>query len=201
MPAIISHSLKLIFCHVPRTGGTSLFELMKPYFGEYTMEPQLEHHQSMRVLKKGFPKEWEEYISLAMIRHPFERFSSLHQGYSPKCTLPEMIAEIYSGRLDIKTYAFYWPMARWLCNEEGELLVNKVFKLEDGHVAVTRLLSELGAPVNFAGVQHLNKGRINDGDKSYYQQQRELCSRETMQMFEELYADDFDLFGYGRVLT
>jgi len=193
MSSFMSHKLKLIFCHVPRTSGTSMTEFLRPHVGaDYVQDPQFEKHQAMRTIKLGFPKEVEKYASLAMVRHPFDRFVSLHAGYSPKCTLDEMVYEIISGRLNLKKYAFYWSAQRWLCDINGNMLATHVFRLEDGIKPVVQLLNKLGASVKVEDYPHVNAGTAD------YKKQREACSDETMKGIEKIYSWDYDTFGYER---
>ena len=179
-------------------------EYLQPYFGRHVMEPQFEKHYSMRSVKMAFPKEVSEYTCLTMIRDPFDRFASLHKGYSPKCTLNEMVDEIVSGRLNIKTYAFYWSLQRWLCDVNGELLANRIFRLEDGFKPVVQLLNKLGAPVEIEDMPHINKG-VFGADTIKYQEQRAMCSDKTIQAIKELYAWDYYLFDHvqtdGRLMV
>lgn len=197
MSAIISHKYKFIYPHIPRTGGTSLTQLMTPHLGGKDItDGQLEKHQSLNLISIGFPKETMEYVKFAVVRHPFDRLASLHQGYSPKCSLSSIVDQLYYGKIDIKTYAFFWPVQRWICDAYGTNLIDRVFKFEDGFKDVVQFLNTLGMPIDIKDFPHVNKGLVNDGNRKYYADQRKMCSKETMLKIEELYAWDYKNLDY-----
>ena len=132
MSAFLSHKLKLIFPHIPRTGGTSLTEFIEPFLGpDAITDGQFEKHQSLRTIKQAHPKEFELYTVFAVVRHPFDRLASLIQGYRPKMTLAQLMSRLKAGIIS-KNEAFFWSAQRWLCDINGENLADEVFKLEDG---------------------------------------------------------------------
>lgn len=184
---------------MPRTGGTSLTELLKPHLGPGDVSDELlEKHQSMEIMQIGFMRNgvFHDYAKFAVVRHPFERFASLHQGYVPKCDINDMVYQLVSGKINFKTYDFYWPIQRWLCGPDGKLLVDVIFKFEDGFKEVVHFLNTLKIPVKFEDFPHVNKGTVNNGDREYYEKQRELCTDETIRGIQSLYAWDYEAFGY-----
>src|SRR6201996_6507340 len=58
----------VIFLHVPRTGGTSISHTL---YGRHCIE-----HYSARALKAMAPQFWNTTQSFAVVRDPFDRFSS-----------------------------------------------------------------------------------------------------------------------------
>ncbi len=196
MSAVLSHKYKFIYPHVPRTGGTSLTELIEPHLGEKDItDGQLEKHQALRTFKLGHPIEFDKYIKFIVVRHPFDRLASLHQGYTPSYSLPVTVDMLYSGAIS-KSEAFYWPIQRWVCDVNENPLYDKVFKLEDGFKGLVDFLQELGLPIKIEDLPHINKGTVNHGHQEYYSKMREDCGEETMRKIKELYAWDYEAFGY-----
>ena len=194
MSAFLSHKYKLIYPHIPRTGGTSLTEAVIPHLGAKDIsDGRLEKHQSFRIIKIGHPKEFAEYVKFAVVRDPFDRIASLHQGYNIDTNLSRVVEKLYYGIIP-KDEAFFWPMKNWLCSSEGEPLYDIIFRFEtDLPDKITAFLKNAGIPVD--NFPHVNKGKLNDGKKEYYEQKRKEC-KSVMPMFREHYSWDYAMFGY-----
>jgi hypothetical protein len=203
MPAIVSHKYKFIFPHIPRTGGTSLTDFIMPHLGKNDVtDKTLEKHQAMRTLQRGFRRKgvFDNYVKFAVVRHPFDRIASLHQGYKPKCTLSSLIEQMTRGSICIDTYAFFWPIGRWLCDLEGNNLLDQTFRLEDGMEHVADFLKDLGVPQHHV-ITHVNKGVRNNGsgenlNKAFYLEQWEGLTRSQQTTFKHIYKWDYETFGY-----
>ena len=64
---MINHDHKLIFIHIPRTGGTSI-----EYF--FTKETEVEAKHTFPVgWKNDHPEEWETYFKFSSVRNPWDR--------------------------------------------------------------------------------------------------------------------------------
>ena len=196
MSAIVSHKFKFIFPHIPRTGGTSLTEFIMPQLGRKDRtDSTLEKHQALRTLKLGFD-EFDDYVKFAVARHPFDRIASLHQGYEPKCTLEHLIAQIAAKKIDIKAYAFFWPMKRWLCNAKGENLADYIFKFESGFKPVVKFLNHMGMDLDIKDFPHVNAGNLKSKKREKYEAVWDGLSVQAQDTFRQLYKWDYEAFGY-----
>lgn len=66
---MITHDHKLIFIHVPKTGGRSVCEAFKQRFDHFTIA----HYQ------REYPGLFDKYWKFAIVRHPLDRMvSSYH---------------------------------------------------------------------------------------------------------------------------
>lgn len=73
---MISHEHKVIFYHIPRTGGTTLEILFTNKDWAYVNHRM--KHPSLSKLKKLYKKEWDDYDKITIIRNPFEWTRSLY---------------------------------------------------------------------------------------------------------------------------
>ena len=73
---MISHEHKVIFYHIPRTGGTTLEILFTNIDWAYINHKM--KHPSLNELKNSYKKEWDDYDKITIIRNPFEWVRSLY---------------------------------------------------------------------------------------------------------------------------
>ncbi len=174
-------------------------EFIKPHLGKSdAIDPyMLPKHESLRTISIGFRRKnvFRDYVKFAIVRHPFDRIASLHQGYSPECTFSDLVRQMASGQIDINKIAFFWPMGRWLCDRDGNNLVDVTFRLEDGFGFVTDFLKDLGVPNN-GNFPHLNEGKLKSENREKYEEVWNGLSLEIRYLFKELYAWDYEAFGY-----
>ncbi len=89
---IISHSLKYVFTHSPKTGGTSISNFLKqPIYKPdiYVLTPlkdgeELRTHAPTRHIIKYLKKEGynpEEYFKFVFVRNPWDRMVSHYEYY------------------------------------------------------------------------------------------------------------------------
>jgi len=64
---------RLIFVHVPKTGGTSIGAALKQYGPSTHRYPQLIRHAKAHELRSAIgPQKWNQYTSLAVVRNPWD---------------------------------------------------------------------------------------------------------------------------------
>lgn len=72
---MISHKYKIIFIHIPRTGGTSI---EKAFDKNMWKNAPLEKHLSAKEARKKYGKKaWEDYFTFSFVRNPWDRVISL----------------------------------------------------------------------------------------------------------------------------
>jgi len=141
MPSFISHKYKLIFCHIPRTGGTSFYEAIKPYLDEVNID--LAQHTPLRRIKAGqMGDHWDEYLKVAIVRDEVERFYSL-------------VANAERKR-DFKPGDDYWWVSDdYLRDDEGNMLADEFIKFEELPESALAFFRSLDLPIT--EFPHLNK--------------------------------------------
>lgn len=188
MASIVSHKHKFIFCHIPRTGGTSFTEFIKPYLGKDDEIEPFDKHQPLYAFKIGrIGKVFDQYRKISIIRHPYTRFLSLLHNNPPM-----------SVENAVEGDEYWWSMKRWLCDVDGKLLCNYLMRFEELEDYVRTFMVKLvlfNRAFNYGVIPdqpfpHLNKG------KSML-----ISSSETgkhKRLILEKYKEDFELFNYDR---
>lgn len=141
----ISHKHKCIFFHVPKTGGSSIEAL--PMWDAWTG-----HFPRAAELGQSLgPAQWENYFKFAFVRNPWDRLVSLYH-YLATMTpadrwyqADEQIAQAVRSRragTDFRAFCLalptwthrrefhFWPQHRWICDDNGEILVDFVGRFE-----------------------------------------------------------------------
>ena len=72
---MINDNLKLIFVHIPKTGGTSI----KKSLG--ITNRSLGYHKRANDIKKEIPDKWKNYFKFSVVRNPYDRVYSIYSYY------------------------------------------------------------------------------------------------------------------------
>ena len=195
MPTVVSHKHKLIFAHIPRTGGTSVFNAIKPHLGDKDLfDGPIETHVTMRLLKtclrpRGALKEYKKF---SIVRNPLYRFLSQFQGVLDRSTIEQVVSDLL--RKVKRNDHDYWRSAtEYLCDGQ-DMMVDKVFKLEDGFDSVVQFLNASGIPVEKIGKDNI--GKKSNGKMSYYQEQLYSLEPWVFEGIKQVYREDYERFGY-----
>jgi hypothetical protein len=140
LASFISHKYRLIFCHVPRTGGTSFTEAITPFLGERDDISLYEKHTPLRIFKVGeTEKVFEEYLKVAFVRDEGERLRSLQK----------------DPPINVSPYDDYWGNIRaWVADGAGELLADVLINFHNLPGSAMKFLGRLG--INIFEYPHLN---------------------------------------------
>jgi hypothetical protein len=180
---------KLIFLHVPRTGGTSISSSL---YGKRCTQ-----HYSAGCLRAMAPQFWAQTESFAVLRDPFDRFASSYAfvrgGGTETCRLSDVFLEQTANIRSVDDYLAFIeeretlqldfvmrPQAWFVCDPESGLpLVRRLFEYGRDHVALLAYLESHG----IAGLPWLNRSlRIP----------LTLSRRQKLRV-EKIYAADFVL--------
>lgn len=140
MSGFISHKYRIIFCHVPRTAGRSLFSVIDKHLGP---DDERFGHQPFRYVRdsKRWKKYFNEYLKVAVWRNNEERIESLRNNNPP---------------VGVKeTDDYYWSNSQWLGDEKGKLLADILINFNDIERNAKRFLKWLG--IECKEFPHLNK--------------------------------------------
>jgi hypothetical protein len=214
----ISHRHKLVFLAYPRTGSTTIRDLLDPYADvssvhvtEVDDEHPFYHHITARELKDLFPRygwDWAAYRKMCVVRNPYDRVVSL---YHHKLASLESGAHGRGAAYNLARRAWYalrplnsFPdyvrrldaargltagLQAFICDADGTPLVDDVLMFERMREDLPGYLRGLGMGVSDADLGHRNASQARVGYREYYDD----ASRERV---TALYRYEIDRFGY-----
>lgn len=180
----ISHDKKLIFIHIPKNAGTSVFDA-------YNMS-DFGHHEPQYYMLR-YPNEWRIYKKMAIVRNPWDRVVSCYEyarmedsyhhgknnrfGYGPHPdyeilkdkTFEECLQLLKEGKLKHQG----WAPQHIYTHINGQLVLDEIGKFEN----ITKSLIKV------------NTSTRKDY-KSYYN------SDELINLVKDIYKRDIELFEF-----
>lgn len=209
----INHKSRFIYFSIPKTGSESVRKLLSPigeenivHFPQITNNRPFYSHMRPVEVQSVFSKRglnFEAYSSVATVRNPWARLASLYHmtcrnwGDRWQVSFEDWVENLDpTGRstadMPEKWYAHgTMSMSQFLSNNDGCLLVNKIYRIEDQGDALYRMLAaRFNGHILRDAIPHRNKA-----DKTY--NWRTMYSRRTQKIVAILYADDIERFEYN----
>jgi hypothetical protein len=181
----VDHDRRLIFVHIPKTGGTSI----KRALG---MEGLGDHRTPTALVH---PATWEAYFSFMVVRNPFDRLVSSYAYH----TGPTYHGAYFQQHPDLKEWGFQehfrkmrdksWairPQVEYTRHDYSQTRISAVLRFEDLAEDARELFERIGVD---AELPHLNPSSRRDA-RDYYDDPDFL--REVV----EFYREDFEAWGY-----
>lgn len=195
----LSHKHKIIFIHIPKNGGTSITQYLE-------MENTGHYHYSYYT---QWPKIWEEYRKITVVRNPWDRFVSCYEYAKMEKSYYHAVEgeSIYGKHPDyelLKNKSFgecVWmvrslphmlkhdgwkPQLPWICDDRGKIKINHIFQLENINNEESGLSRFLGIPEK---IPTINPTTRKKDYKEYY-------NDDTRQIIREVYNIDTSNLGY-----
>lgn len=214
---LISHKLKFIFFHTPKTGGLSIFETLKKY-GIFICRQRdfiirnlrkiivnnyriglYEYHIPASKMKLTFdPIKWDEYFKFGFVRNPYRWVHSYYQFIRMTSTHRRYIR--FQAFKDIDHFVSEVRMiepeiprqANYLTDMGNNLLVDFIGHYENINKDFSMVLSKLSLSENIK-LPHLNKSdRI---DKPVI----EIFSKQSIRTINDYFNRDFLIFNYPKI--
>jgi len=195
----ISHKNKLIFIHIPKNAGTSITD-------SEGMNFSFKGHHLPSFYKSNFPNQWENYIKFCVIRNPWDRVVSNYEyARMPESHWHSVSGNsIYGAHPDYKNLiklnfketlqAFkednnflkhqgWESQNKYIYNNEGLMLLDYVFKLEDIELDLKfkKIIPNLS---------------VKNVSKKSYKKYKDYYDNETKDIVSEIYAKDIELFKF-----
>jgi hypothetical protein len=197
----VSHELKCIFVHIPRTGGTSV-ESALGLFGDWRDEntnsmfglitsPDLKsstrltkylQHLTAEELRSLLPDEFEKYYRFAFVRNPWERMVSI---WCYNMRAKGVSFEEFLEKTEHSWFGHLTPQHTFVTTANGECLVDFVGRFERLTADFAEICSRLSIE---RALPHLNAMTHADYRTYYDETSRKIVERR--------YGDDIERFRY-----
>jgi hypothetical protein len=203
---VVCHRRKIIFVHIPKTGGTSVEEMLTDY-GMFTLEfhgvlggRALHHFTAIELMSALGKNMFNNYYKFAFVRNPYEKMVSEYYwcripgvGFRNKQSFNDFIKYVENIVKNKKFYTniyhdHFIPQYYFIFNNK-QLLVNDVYKFEDIKIALPLIKEKLKIR---GPILHTNKNRFkSNADKL-------VLTDEQKEKIYNLYKIDFDVFNYNK---
>jgi chondroitin 4-sulfotransferase 11 len=209
----VSHELKCIFVHIPRTGGTSV-ESALGVLGDWRQEntssmfgvitsPDLQRrvgaapflqHLTANELSALLPREFAIYYRFAFVRNPWDRMVSIHARMDPHMRasagraglqLEGTAFDDFLERTENFEHVHLAPQHAFVLNPYGEPLVDFLGRFESLAADFEAICAKLGIQ---CALPHRNASAHRDY-RTYY-------NPESRRTIERRYGDDIERFRY-----
>jgi chondroitin 4-sulfotransferase 11 len=209
----VSHALRCIFVHIPRTGGTSI-ELALGMHGDWRVEntesmfgmiasPQIKRHVASTAflqhttaieLSGLLPGEFQNYFRFAFVRNPWDRLVSVYSRMDPHMqATAEKVGLALAGtsfhefikRTENFQHVHLDPQEGFVFDHAGYCLVDFVGRYERLVEDFATICSRLGKNIE---LPHCNVSTRN-AYRQYY-------NNATRKIVERRYGEDIEKFGY-----
>jgi hypothetical protein len=190
---MINHKYKCIFIHIPKTGGTTIENILRE---QKTPKPKGSSHKTIAFYKKKYPSEFKNYFKFACVRNPWDRLVSAfayrssggNKSQSDKSIAQEWGKDFKNFLKKINTLkenVFLKPQVMFIHIDET-LCVDYVMRFESFESEAKKITSKLSIPIN----------EIYKVRQSKHKHYTEYYDEETKQIVAEKYAKDIEYFGY-----
>lgn len=206
---MISHKHKCIFVHIPKTGGTSIEEVIWPlktdrieenlwmgfvdsYHNKY-QTGALQHLTASQIRSEVGSLVFDEYYKFTVVRNPWEKAVSQFMYLKKRKYLRDFIGmsrwasfKKYLKLISKKTHVQWMKQSDFLVDSEGGLLVDEILRFEDLDSDFQKVKLKLG-------FSSLELPHVNKSERKRYS---EYYDQESIQMVQDLYASDIAMFDY-----
>ncbi|MFT5413140.1 MAG: hypothetical protein ACI9NC_005894 [Verrucomicrobiales bacterium] len=195
--AQILDELKAFFVHLPRTGGTSVEQVLRPL----TQKDPLFGHTTAAEFQMMFPEQWKQYYSFAFVRNPWDRLASTffyvqrsHRNsfFVKNFVLPhrdDLSAFVVNILKENPTAAFmmehFRPQFTYVCNPDRSIAVDFVGRFEQINEDWKVIAEKLGIDTP---LPHTNHSTRDHYSKHF--------TNEAAEAVAQVYREDIELFDY-----
>ncbi len=168
---LVSDSRKLVFVHIQKTGGSTIHRLLQEHIPDIRMIGA-RHEFAMRGVEEL--KDWDEHFKFAFVRNPWERLVSwysmvtkfrksgneLWQYVRENGSNFEEFIHNCTGEVEIREgvyYSFAYNQLDYVTDEDGNLLVDFVGRLENFDDDVRHVFDKIGVEIEL--VPHRNRSK------------------------------------------
>lgn len=200
---IIKEDKPYLFIHVPKNAGTYLRHIFPGMNGK-------NDHMTMKYISKQLPILKMNCFTFAVIRNPYERCVSMYNNtvntlnmdikgwglYAQSIfkknditSFADFVKYLYDKRNENSFGEIVWErQSHFICDNDGEVIVDKLIKIEDLDSAVDDLMQRFQITCKKPS-KKINVSSTNDWKIYYTEKER--------RMVNEVYKKDFQITGYS----
>jgi hypothetical protein len=204
---VISHRHRCIFVHIPRTGGSSIENVIWPgerteadlwmgFTSRYHNKYQtggLQHLRASQIRQEIGSQIFDSYFKFAIVRDPWDRLVSQYSYMRGRPDLREFIGmsetdsfRTYLQLIQKRAHVQWAPQYDFLFDERGRALVDFTGRFERISQDADAIFSRVG--LHGADLPHVNASARGEV--------REYYDDETAALVARIYARDIETFGY-----
>lgn len=176
---------QLLFVHIPKTAGSSISKILYDNDLDNWNRAWPRHHDPYSYLKEVNSID-DRVFSFSVVRNPYTRTYSCYKQYNKTnktdVSFAKYLDNISNGIISLETPLLHYPQSFYIIKDK-KIQVNKVYKFEN----LKELESDFGWKL----------GNYNVGNYSAELYLNDYTD-ETIETVKDLYATDFDLFGYSK---
>lgn len=217
---MISKFDNCLFVHVPKVAGQSIENvfleraglswnnrapfLLKPNQNPLLGPPRLAHLTAQEYTELGYlsVSEFQSLYKFAFVRNPWQRILSeyLYRGY--RCSFKEFLLYRFPKPSDDNyvngddLYRHVIPQAHFLCNRQGNLIVDFVGRFE----SLSKDFQDVSKKITGIPLSLPHKNKTPMRFKGLFASRKTHCSdyycEKTEAFVADYYAQDIELFGY-----
>ena len=186
---LIADSLKLIFIHIQRTGGTSLSCLLQDTIPD-ARSPGAEHATAQWALQL-LGDDFYAYHCFSIVRNPWDRMVSWfshaqQQGWIARKRLGVDRFMSFAEFLESAPDMAWVPQFDYLCDSRGNMVMNDVFRFEAYREGVASICARW----------HLNPTALPHAKPSRHASYTTYYTERTRRIVADRFAKDIEYFGY-----
>jgi hypothetical protein len=192
-----------MFIHIPKTGGTgienlAIFDAQREATGEH-----VGGHATALEFRERYPVEFETYFKFAFVRNPYDRLVSafFHFRKGGAGRADRELGERFLGQYDgdfgdfcrgflhegnLNEIVHFRRQVDFLCDQNGEIIVDAVGRLETLSEDFARVCATIGFPYE---LRRTFRGNRRDYARYY--------DEESKRIVEEVYRQDLETFDYS----
>lgn len=205
---MVSHKYKAIFIHVPKTGGSSIEQIIWPVergraesdlwmgfkdrFRNKYQTGGLQHLLATQVRQELGQTIFDSYFKFCIVRDPWSKAVSQFNYMKTRPDLMGFIGMLegdcfkrYLSLIQKREHVQWLPQYRFVFDDNGENLVDYIGRFESLECEARHALAVLNIP--FVGFPHLNKG----AQISVFER-----DSEARDIVAHIYRQDYTCFSY-----
>ena len=214
---MISHKHKCIFVHVPKTGGTTIENLIWPreadrtelnlwmgFVKDYHNKYQtggLQHLLASQVKEEVGKKVFDTYFKFAIVRNPWDKAVSQYSYMKKRQDLRKFIGmskddclKKYLSLIQKTNHVQWDSQYKFVTDKDDKIIVDFIGKFESFSKDVNVILEKLEICNNILGFKFPKK--IPHTNKSHRSHYREYYDAESKEIVQNIYQKDIELFEY-----